>query len=208
MQLKREGFLYHLFDVLLNIVIIGALVMAIRTFLVAPFEVDGLSMVNTLHDGEYIIINKLVYFVDHPQRGDIVVFRPPDDPGKYYVKRVIGVPGDVVTIEDGYVYVQAEGENTKTKLDEVSYLTERNLGHTYASDPPGSPNTTAVRYEVPEGKFFLLGDNRMGSHDSRAFLSVDLSHPDPYVPEQNIKGKVWFVALPIDKIHALMEPSY
>lgn len=200
----QRGFWFHVLDVVFNIVVIVAIVAGIRTFLVSPFQVEGNSMVSTLEDREYIVINKLAYFVGEPDRGDIVVFRPPNEPRKFYVKRVIGLPGDTVEIRNGRVYVRPEGSDDALELSEP-YLDERNRFRTFRH-PPNSGDTTPVTYDVPEGQYFLLGDNRQGSHDSRSF-AMD-GDPHPYVPEESIKGRVWFVALPITKIHAFSSPDY
>ncbi len=206
MRLQKHGFWYHLLDVAFNIVVIVAIVAGIRTFLVSPFQVEGSSMIDTLTDKEYIIINKFAFLVGDPQRGDVVVFRPPSEPGKYYVKRVIGLPGDTVTIKDGFVSVKTPGEKEAHRLNESSYLNSRNLGHTF-KHPPSSGDAAAVSYTVPSGEFFLLGDNRQGSLDSRSFTGSD-GKPEPFVAESEIKGRVWFIALPITKIHALEAPVY
>lgn len=200
----QRGFWFHVLDVVFNIVVIVAIVTAIRTFLVSPFKVEGSSMVSTLEDHEYIVINKLAYIVGDPKRGDIVVFRPPSEPSKYYVKRVIGVPGDRVDIRGGNVYVQAAGGESEVELEEP-YLDENNRGSTYRH-PPNSGDRTPTVYDVPEGEYFLLGDNRQGSHDSRSFR-IDGTET-PFVPDANIKGRVWFVVLPITKIHAFSAPEY
>lgn len=199
------GFWYQFFDILFNIVVIVAIVGGVRTFLVSPFQVEGHSMVETLEDREYIIINKLAYFVGAPVRGDIVVFRPPTDHTKYYVKRVIGTPGDQVIIQGGFVYVRSKGEKEAVKLEEV-YLSDRNDGHTYRH-PPQSGDTSKIVYDVPEGKYFLLGDNRLGSLDSRSFMD-EQGMSDPFVAQKDIKGRVWFVALPLSKVHAFEPPDY
>lgn len=201
----QHGLWFHILDVVFNIVVIVAIVAGIRTFLVSPFQVEGSSMMSTLEDNEYIIINKLAYYLGKPERGDIVVFRPPNEQKKYYVKRVIGLPGDEVIIRDGRVYVQEAGSGEEHNLDE-EYLDERNDGKTYRH-PPGSGDASEVRYPVPEGGYFLMGDNRQGSLDSRSFTLPDGSSA-PFVPEDSIKGRVWFVALPITKIHAFEAPDY
>ncbi len=196
---------FHAFDVLLNIVIILAIVAVIRTFLVSPFQVEGNSMLSTLENKEYIIINKLAYHIGEPDRGEVVVFRPPTDEDKHYVKRVIGVPGDTVIIRNGFVYVERPGDDAPVQLEE-EYLNDNNLGHTYRH-PPSSGDMREERFTVPEGQYFLLGDNRQGSLDSRSFASSG-NGATAFVPQDNIKGKVWFVALPITKIHALEPPVY
>jgi signal peptidase I len=202
-NMSKRSLLFHLFDVTLNIVIIVAIVAIIRTFVVSPFQIEGNSMVDTLEHKEYIVINKFRYFFRDPQRGDIVVFRPPTDPTKYYVKRVIGLPGETVVIKDGNVYIDENGKDVK--LDEP-YLSSINAGKTYRY-PVQSGDTTAEEFKVPEDQYFLLGDNRQGSLDSRSFSHVDSTHT-AYVPQNNIKGSVWFVALPITKIHAFEAPKY
>jgi signal peptidase I len=205
-QKKPHGVLFHLLDVVFNIVIIIAIVGGIRTFLVSPFQVEGNSMLDTLEDKQYIVINKLAYLVGEPRRGDVVVFRPPtNDHDKYYVKRIIGTPGDHVIIQDGYVYLLPKGETVVRKVPE-GYLNERNMGHTYRH-PPASGNGDKMVFDVPEGKYFLLGDNRQGSLDSRSFTDQQ-GEPVPFVTDDDIKGRVWFIALPITKIHALEPPEY
>lgn len=203
-QPVQRGFWFHVLDVVFNIAVIVAIVTAIRTFLVSPFKVEGNSMVSTLEDREYIVINKLAYIVGDPQRGDIVVFRPPNEPGKYYVKRVIGVPGDTVHIRNGSVYVAPAGGESEMQLDE-SYLDEHNRGNTFPRVPNEGDTLSSV-YHVPDDEYFLLGDNRQGSHDSRSFRVE--GKPQPFVPDSNIKGRVWFVILPITKIHAFAPPNY
>lgn len=204
-QEKQHGLWFHILDVVFNIVVIITIVAGIRTFLVSPFQVEGNSMVSTLEDKEYIIINKLAYFVGHPHRGDIVVFRPPNEPGKYYVKRIIGEPGDQVVIKGGNVFIRKDGEGELTQIEEP-YLDPKNQGKTF-HHPPASGDTSPETFDVPEGKYFVLGDNRQGSLDSRSFTLAN-GELQPYVPEDDIKGKVWFVALPVTKIHAFDTPEY
>ncbi len=199
----QRGFWFHVLDVVFNIVVIVAIVAVIRTFLVSPFQVEGHSMDSTLADGEYIVINKLVYFVGNPNRGDIVVLRPPSEPKKYYVKRIIGIPGDTVSIRNGKVYVTPPGADEQELTEE--YLDERNRNNTYPH-VPNEGRQTSARYEVPEGQYFVLGDNRLNSSDSRVFM-ID-GESTPFVPDENIKGRFWFVALPITKIHAFSAPKY
>lgn len=205
MTLKKHGLWFHLMDVGLNIVVIITVVFTIRTFLVSPFQVEGSSMLSTLEHKEYIIINKLAYHIGSPNRGDVVVFRPPNAPDKPYVKRVIGMPEDRIVIEGGVVYIQPKGSNELTPISEV-YLNSRNAGRTYQA-PPSSGNTRRISYNVPEGQYFLLGDNRQGSLDSRSFRDEN-GDPIPYVEEDAILGRVWLIALPISKAHALQTPEY
>jgi signal peptidase I len=200
----KRSIWFHLFDVTLNIVIIVAIVALIRTFVVSPFQIEGNSMIDTLEHKEYIVINKFRYFFKAPVRGDIVVFRPPSDLSKYYVKRVIGLPGDTVVVRNGYVYIR-DSNKGDVRLDEP-YLSSINAGKTYRY-PVNSGDTSEEIFPVPEGQYFLLGDNRQGSLDSRSFAHLETGET-AFVPQSNIKGSVWFVALPITKIHAFQTPMY
>ncbi len=199
---QKRGFLYHLIDITLNIVIIVSIVAVIRTFVVSPFQVEGNSMADTLRDKEYIVINKFRYIVGSPERGDIVVFKPLVDEAKYYVKRVIGLPGDTIVIRDGDVFLRKDGKDIEIQ---EPYLSEKNADHTYRA-PVNSGDTSETIYNIPEDQYFVLGDNRMGSLDSRSFMAD--GDPLPFVPQDHIKGSVWFVALPITKIHAIEPPNY
>jgi signal peptidase I len=197
---QNRGLLYNVFDVLLNVVIIVAVVAVIRTFIVSPFEVEGNSMVPALEDNQYIIIDKIGYILGEPERGDVVVFRPPSDSRKYYVKRIIGLPGDEITIKEGFVHVRNAQRDILLKEE---YLDSKNLGRTFRATGDSSEET----YLVPEEHYFLLGDNRQGSLDSRSFRNAR-GEPTPYVSREGVTGKVWLVALPITKSHALEEPDY
>ena len=203
MSEKRQSLWFHIFDVALNIVIILAVVGVIRTFLVSPFQVQGNSMLDTLEHRQYILINKFAYHVGTPERGDVVVLRPPDDQEKFYVKRVIGLPGDKVTLRDGNVFVRPAGVTAEFELEEP-YLNEKNSGHTY---PVKQARNIPKSYTVPVGSYFVLGDNRLGSADSRGFSETEES-TEHFVPQKFIKGRVWYVLLPIKKIHAMEKPMY
>ena len=204
-EAKKSSHLHQVFDVVLNIVVILAVVGLIRTFLISPFQVEGNSMLSTLEHNQYIIINKLAYHIGEPKAGDVVVFNPPTDDSKYYVKRVIGAPGDTVTIREGSVFVRRDGETEEEYLEE-EYLSDINTGHTF-KHPPMSGNTQQIVYHVPEEHYFVLGDNRQGSLDSRSFMRRD-GTPVPFVRERDVHGRVWCVALPITKIQALTPPMY
>ena len=213
---RKKGNLYFALDIVVNVVIIVLLAWFIRTYLVSPFHVSGPSMCDTLNKidgkcvssyGEYIIVDEFSYQsffgkeVSSPKFGDIVIFNPPGNDKQYFVKRIIGVPGDKIKIEDGYVYFWEEGEFKQ--LDESEYLNEDNLGKTF------TPNNETRIYEVPEDKYFVLGDNRNQSTDSRqcfrsAFGSrCTAEHENTYVPEDMLRGKAWVVFWPITNMRAL-----
>ena len=145
-------------------------------FLYQPVKVEGTSMMPGLEDQERIFVNKFVYRWEPIQRGDIVVFRYPRDTSKSYIKRVIGVAGDRIRIEDGLVYVNGEA------LDEdyvpSDYADTRSYGEVV----------------VPPNSFFVLGDHRTMSNDSRDFGTVN---------ERYIYGKAVFGYWPMDKLGRL-----
>jgi signal peptidase I len=145
-------------------------------FLYQPVKVEGTSMLPGLADQERIFINKFVYRFENITRGDIVVFRYPRDPSKSYIKRVVAVPGDRIRIEDGRVYVNSRP------------LSEKYIPEQY-EDWRSYPEST-----VPAHHFFVLGDHRNLSNDSRDFGPVD---------ENFIYGKAVFVYWPVEKMGTL-----
>ena len=142
-------------------------------FLYQPVEVEGTSMLPGLQDQERIFVNKFVYKFEAIQRGDIVVFHYPLDPAKSYIKRVIGVPGDHIRIVDGTVYVNDQP------------LTEAYVPSEYFDI------RSMVETTVPENSYFVLGDHRSMSNDSRDFGPVS---------QQYIFGKAVLVYWPVDKL--------
>src|ERR1039457_6550938 len=145
-------------------------------FLYQPVKVEGTSMMPGLEDQERIFVNKFVYRWEPIQRGDIVVFRYPRDTSKSYIKRVIGVAGDRIRIENGQVYVNGEA------LDEDYVPSDYADAHSYGE------------VVVPSNSFFVLGDHRTMSNDSRDFGTVN---------ERYIYGKAVFGYWPMDKLGRL-----
>ncbi len=148
----------------------------IIVFLYQPVKVEGTSMMPSLDDQERIFINKFVYRIEPIQHGDIIVFRYPRDPAKSFIKRVIGVAGDHVRIEDGRVYLNGK------------QLVEDYVPRTYEDDR-SYPDVV-----VPPDSYFVLGDHRSLSNDSRDFGPVDASY---------IYGKAVFGYWPVDKMGRL-----
>ena len=157
------------------LVIAVVLALAIRTLLLQPYKVEGTSMLPSLHDGERLFLNRIIYRLHPPKRGDVVVIPLPDE-GISIVKRVLGQPGDQVEIRDGSVWING------TRLVEP-YLAGSTLG-TYGP------------VEVPEGKVFVLGDNRQVSRDSR-YSSVG------FIEYARVKGKAMLVYWPISALRTI-----
>lgn len=162
-------------EALQTIVLALVLYFLIDSFM-ARVRVDKISMRPTLEPGQLLLVNKTAYRFGEVQRGDIVVFHYPLNPAEDYIKRVIGVPGDTVLVENGQVFVNGQ-----------------ELVEDYIADAP----TYTGEWEVPEEMYFVLGDNRNQSSDS---------HRWGFVPEDLMLGKAIFVYWPIDKIKTLNHP--
>lgn len=218
MNKRTKNILLWVLDVGINIGIIVGLVLVIQRFLIAPFDISGGSMCDTFNYiddqcengfGEKIIANAATYLFDDPERGDVVVFSSPneEDNGKFFIKRVIGLGGDTVEIKSGEVYVKKAGTEEFVVLEEP-YLNEKNAGDTR----PFFSDFTV--FEVPEGKYMLLGDNRRASTDSRSCFKQGISveckkHPeDSFIDRSLIRGEAWFVWWPFDSMRKVEKVSY
>jgi signal peptidase I len=184
------------------------LVLVIRSFIFEPFRIPSDSMMPTLLDGDFIFVNKFAYglrlpvlnlkFVETgtPKRGDVVVFRKPSEPNTNYIKRLVGLPGDVIRVDQRRVYVNGElvpmtiegiyqghgHDNARLGVEVLDGVTHQVLFR------PWQPQAADGTFRVPQGKYFFMGDNRDNSQDSR-FPEVG------YVPEENLVGRavrIWF----------------
>ncbi|MGH1417621.1 MAG: signal peptidase I [Hyphomicrobiaceae bacterium] len=193
-----------------------AIALIVRVFLYQPFNIPSGSMKPTLLVGDYLFVSKLSYgyskysfpyrpnlfegriFADKPERGDVVVFKLPSDNKTDYIKRVVGLPGDRISVQDGILHIN--GQAVPRVRDGV-FETRDGVGgplrkipryretlpngvsyHVLDSNPNGAFDNTGP-YEVPEGKYFMMGDNRDNSTDSRYTNAVG------YVPYENLVGR-------------------
>jgi len=156
----------HLLREIVETVLLTAAIFLIVNAATGRFRIEGQSMEPNLHDGEYVLIDKISYLLHPPERGDVVVFAPPNNE-RDYIKRVIGLPGDTVEIRGGQVLVNG------VALDEP-YLQNRT-------------NVEMPARSVEEGRYFLMGDNRNNSSDSRSFGAIN---------PQSIVGRAWLVYWP------------
>lgn len=166
-----------IWEIVKVVVISSAIVIPIRYFLIQPFFVRGSSMEPNFDNGQYLVINEISYRFDDPERGDVIVFRYPMDPKQYYIKRIIGLPGETVEIKNGKVFIYNDEFLEGTVLDESLYL---------------DSNTLTLRnthIELGKEEYFVLGDNRAASSDSRQWGSLDSDY---------IIGCVWLRAWPFD----------
>ena len=174
------------FDFLKDLIIIIIIVLIVRTFLILPFQISGQSMYDSYYDREFIIVDRLSYLTySQPKRGDVIVFNTHIDGKEYFIKRVIGLPGETLKIQSGSVFVKAVGSEEFVELDET-YLSDTNYKSTYVRGDDGENI-----YEVPEWGYFVLWDNRNASTDSRAcFSSCEFSDKSNYIQKKDITGRV------------------
>lgn len=140
------------------IVVSLLIIIPIRLYIAQPFIVRGSSMDTTFENGDYLIIDEVSYQFEKPHRGEVIVFRYPHDPSKYFIKRVIGLPGETIEIKDGVVTVKNDAYPEGFKLEE-NYIQGETL--------PGSYK------QLGDKEYFVMGDNRPFSSDSRYWGSLD-----------------------------------
>ena len=180
---------------------VALVVLVLRSFIFEPFRIPSDSMMPTLLDGDFIVVNKYAYglrlpvinskivAIDEPHRGDVIVFRLPSDPSTNYIKRLVGLPGDHIVVRDRQVFVN--GERMPVRLDGI-YQGHGHTGAKIGFEQLGTVEhrvlylmdryTRDFEQTVPEGHYFFMGDNRDNSRDSR-FPEVG------FVPERNLVGK-------------------
>lgn len=176
-QTEKEESWWELirFAIIVLIIAIG-----VRVFVAQPFIVSGASMVPTFDDRNYLIVDELSYHFGDPKRGDVIVFHPPgQERGIYYIKRVIGLPGETVKIESGTVYIINEEHPDGFALTEP-----------YISSATGE----TMSRTLGEHEYFVMGDNRPASSDSRSWGTL---------PEKNIVGRALLRLMPLKSIGVL-----
>ncbi len=171
-------------DILETVVFIGSLFIVVYLFILTPNQVKGASMEPTFHSGDYILTSRVTYKLRKPQRGDVVVFKSPKNPDIEYIKRIIGLPGDKILVENGEVFVNG------IKLEETYISAKTNLWETgYLKE--------GVAVTVPEDYIFVMGDNRPRSSDSREFGPIPIS---------SIIGQVFYRYFPTTVMGAVANP--
>lgn len=165
-----------------------AIVLPIRLFIVCPFYVKGASMEPNFYDKEYLLIDEISYRFQQPQRGEVIVFRYPQDPREYFIKRIIGLPGETLKMDQGDIYLSDKSTNEWTKITET-YLPSTD--QTFALD--------SKELTLGPDEFFVLGDNRAHSRDSRFFGPLNRRY---------LVGRVMLRGLPISRAQIFKAPSY
>jgi signal peptidase I len=154
---------------ILETVLLTAIIFLILNTATGRFQVRGSSMETTLHDEQYLVISKLIYWLHPPERGDVIVFHPPNNSAEDYIKRVVGLPGEQVEIRDGVIWVDGV-------LIEESYI--------------ANPGFYSNVWSLEDSEYFVLGDNRRNSSDS---------HSWGVLPQENIIGKAWLCYWPLEE---------
>ncbi|MBI4449677.1 signal peptidase I [Candidatus Uhrbacteria bacterium] len=183
---RLQAFGLYLLEVVRVVVVALAIIIPIRYFLIQPFYVKGASMEPNFEDHEYLIIDEISYRLREPQRGDIVVFRYPYDPTQFFITRIIGLPGERVEIHDGSVRI------SNTAHPNGFLLTEP-----YLASGVTTPGERIVALGTDE--FFVLGDNRRQSFDSKDFGPI---------PRRAMIGRAWLRGWPIEKFGKFDQPEY
>ncbi len=183
MGFLKGPFLFF-WDIAKIVIISLAIIVPIRYFIIQPFFVRGASMSPSFESGDYLIINEIGYRIYEPQRGDVIVFQPPKaNKRQFYIKRIIALPGETVKVENGKVWVGENEESLKELNEEYIEVT--------------TPGDMVVA--LSEDEFFVLGDNRKASSDSRFWGAL---------PRRNIIGRAWVRAWPISEFESVKRPDY
>jgi signal peptidase I len=179
---KFKKGLKNLWDLVKFAIIALLIVIPIRMFIAQPFIVSGESMIPTFHNGEYLIVDELSYLMRDPERNDVVIFRFPNDTKRYFIKRIIGMPNEEIYINEGSVTIKNSANPEGFTLIEP-YINEE--------------FDTSSSFFTKEGEYFVMGDNRNRSSDSRVW---------GILPRKLIIGRAYLRLLPFDRISHL--PGY
>ncbi len=188
------------FEVVETLVLTLLIYLVIHNFVAQPFEVKQSSMFPTIVPGEYILIDKLTPRFGGYEYGDVVVFNPPsgsglDEQGIPFIKRIIGMPGDTVSLENGRVFV-TRGTGSPVRIEEPYVVTEADG----STAPTICPREDCPRtWIIGDKEYFVMGDNRPHSQDSRLFGLVD---------EDTILGRAWLRYFPLERIGLIERPDY
>lgn len=172
---EEKGGLKSIFELVRYVIVALIIVFIVRTYIAQPFVVSGSSMYPTFNDKEYLIVDELTYHFHSPQRGDVIVFRYPKNPSQFFIKRIIGLPGESIKIDGSSVTI-INPDGKETQLDEP-YVKNTSSNH--------------EEYHLGENEYFVMGDNRGASSDSRTWGNL---------PRENIVGQPFVRLFPASNI--------
>lgn len=173
-------------DIIQVIVFAGAIFLFTYLLILQPHKIKGASMSPNYPDGEYLLTDKVTYRFSEPDRGDIIVFEAPTNDGQEYIKRIIALPGEEISVQNGKVFINGR------QLNE-SYIAED------METSSGAFLTEGESKLVPQEEYFVLGDNRPHSSDSRAW---------GFVPKEKITGRAWVIYWPPQEVGTVRSPKY
>lgn len=171
LKLGMKKFFLFILEIVQIVAIALAIVIPIRYFLIQPFFVEGASMEPNFYNSQYLIIDEISYRFSEPERGDVIVFKYPANPSQHFIKRIIGLPGETVELKDKQIIIDNQ------VLDESSY------------SPLSSSSYGTTKHILGENEYFVMGDNRGASSDSRQWGGLSREY---------IVGKVWIRAWPLN----------
>ena len=176
MLLKRLGAFF--LDIIQVVVFAVAIFLFVYLLVLQPHKIKGASMMPNFPDGEYLLTDKVTYRLNEPERGDVIVFEAPTNDGEEFIKRIVGLPGNKVSIKNGSVFIDGKKLTEPYLSDNIYTSAGRFLGE-------------GKEVLVPEDELFVLGDNRSHSSDSRAF---------GFVGKDKVTGRAWLVYWPPQKV--------
>lgn len=182
---KKEVILF-IWETLKIIIVCLAIIIPIRYYIVQPFFVKGASMESSFEDGDYLLVDEITYRFSDPKRGDVIVFRYPEDESQFFIKRIIALPGEIVEIKNNTVSVSSKDGDDPVLLEE-SYLDR------------GQTTLGSFKLTLGQDEFYVLGDNRLHSADSRRWGPVK---------RDEIIGRTLLRAWPINKFSKIKSIEY
>ena len=191
----REKIITFFVDVLETVVIAISIFIIIYLWAFQPHEVNGQSMdgLDNFHNGQYILTDKISYRFKEPQRGQVIVFKYPLNKSYDYIKRIIGLPGEQIMIKESKIYIYNKDNPAGFILDESAYVSSHvvTAGREFLKD--------GIKMQIPENNYFVMGDNRPQSSDSRVW---------GFVPKEDIIGKSYFKYWPANEIGLIHTIQY
>lgn len=183
---NKNQILSFVWETLKVVVISLAIIIPIRYYLVQPFYVKGASMEPMYEDGDYLLVDELSYRFREPERGEVIVFKYPQDPSQFFIKRIIGLPGETVEIKNNKVIIyNAQNSSGQVLLEGYLSSDQQTLGN--------------MIMKLDDNDYFVLGDNRLHSSDSRRWGAIN---------KTSIKGRAMLRPWPVDRASRLQKPEY
>lgn len=182
-----KNFLDFSFETIRVVIVSLIIIFIVRSFVIQPFFVKGSSMEPNFEDGDYLIVNEIGYRFEEPKRGEVIIFRYPNDPSEFFIKRVIGLPGETVEVKNGSVKIYNAQHPNGFKLDESGYLANTVV------------TSGSISQKLGQDEYYVLGDNRTASSDSRRW---------GVLAKHYIVGKAWVRAWPFNDFQVFESFNY